>query len=127
MQRYIRNFKSSPTEISGLCSVAGTRARVAFGVIKSSEYSLGDVLCFDSLASFKIYDGKFNTHETSPSTLEILPGTKLTHPLQIKVATPVDISYVIYYVKGVGYTDAPYGPDDETVKNTGELLKIHII
>jgi hypothetical protein len=124
--KFVRNSKTSSNEITGLQTVGSNRSRTAFGVIPAEEYSIGDIICFDSLASFKIYQGKLDTHEINPTTLEILPGTKLIEPLQLKVAAPVDISYVIHYVKGIGYTDAPQDSDSKPTTK-GELLKIHII
>lgn len=122
--KFVRNSKNSNNDIAGLQNVGSNRSRTAFGVIPAEEYAIGDTICFDSLASFKIYQGKIDTHEINPTTLEILPGTKLIEPLQLKVAAPVDISYVIHYVKGVGCIDSQNSDSDSITQ--GELLKIHI-
>jgi hypothetical protein len=120
----IKNYKENLQDIGGLNTSGSNRNKIAFGVVPADSYSLGDLLCFN-LDMAKVIEGRFNTHEGEPTTLEILPGTNLTHPLQLKLAKPVDISYVVHYVKG----GCGHMATDEAFQGTlqeGERLKIHI-
>jgi hypothetical protein len=123
--RNIKNYKENPQDISGLNISGSSRNKIAFGVIPADSYTIGDVLCFN-LDSYRIIEGRINTHEGEPSTLEILPGTNLTHPLQLKLAKPVDISYVVHYVKG-GSGNALINDAVHTAPSEGERLNLHII
>lgn len=120
----IKNYKEKPEDIPGLNISGSNRNKIAFGVIPADSYSIGDVLCFN-LDSYRIIEGRINTHEGEPTTLEILPGTNLTHPLQLKLARPVDISYVVHYVKA-GSGNALINDTIHSVSPEGERLSIHI-
>ena len=117
----VRKLAETSNQVGGMNVSGFERNKTAFGVIEASSYSIGDVLSFDYADTNRIIDARITTHEISPVTLEILPGTDLTNPIQLNVAAPVKISYVINYVKGAGR------PGITSSGREGQLLRIEIV
>jgi hypothetical protein len=117
----VRKLAETSNQVGGMNVSGFERNKTAFGVIEASSYSIGDVLSFDYADTNRIIDARITTHEVSPVTLEILPGTDLTNPIQLNVAAPVKLSYVINYVKGAGRSGFSSSGGE------GQLLRIEIV
>jgi hypothetical protein len=74
------------------------KVEIAYGTISSYKYALGDTLKFTDLDAKEIPYAKFVAG--SGESLEIFGSTDLSSALAWNIATAVDISYVIHYVKG---------------------------
>jgi hypothetical protein len=100
--RSVKSLTSNDHDIPGLVVSTPSRTRVAFGTIESWQYELDDILSFDSISTYKIIEARITAHDEHPITLEVLPGTDLTNPLELNIVFPVKLSYVIHYLSGAG-------------------------
>lgn len=112
----VKKLASASDEISGLTTSRYEKGAVAFGVIEANSYELGDVISFDDVNSLKIVEARITAHTGSPVTLEVVPGTDLSAPLNLALGENVKISYVIHYIRGTGKVGAG--------QSQGDLLQV---
>jgi hypothetical protein len=124
--KYIKKIATAPADISGLKSSRYEKLQVSYGVIASTDYTIGDTLVFSDVPSQDIIRATVIAHSASPAVLDIYPGSDnsgtFTLDLPNVFTASVKLSYIIEYIRGTGRVGASSGDNS----GEGELLKVII-
>lgn len=88
------------TQANGYEQSRYEKQQVSYGVIKSTKYSVNDVINFVDLPAKTIIKGEFIA--PNGNTLRVFSDTDLSEylPLNIGSSSPVDVHFVIEFIKG---------------------------
>ena len=106
------------TDIAGLKSSRYEKLQVSYGTIALNSYAIGDYLVFADVPSRDIIRATIISHQTTPVSLEVYPGTDVSSALELPLASTYKLSYLIEYVRGSGKAGADTAG--------GDLLSVHI-
>jgi len=115
---HIKKYAVEATDLGGLKSSRYEKLQVSYGTIASGSYSLGDYLVFGDVPSRDIIRATIISHQTTPVSLEIYPGTDVSTYLSLPLASTYKLSYVIEYVRGSGHVG--FGTSE------GDLLTVRV-
>jgi hypothetical protein len=123
----VKKLAANSSQVGGLKTSRYEKGGVAFGVVESASYALGDTLVFDEINSNDIIQATIVAHTAgTPTILEVFPGTDLTNALSLDLpgtaVAAVKISYVIHYIRGAGRVGSSSGDQ----AGEGKLLRVTI-
>jgi hypothetical protein len=108
----IKKLASDSTDIGGLLSSRYEKLQVSYGVIPpvtngAPSYGDGDSFVFSDVPSQSIIRATVVAHyPDQPAVLEVYPGSDKNVPFVLNlpsgVSAPVEISYIIEYIRGGG-------------------------
>jgi hypothetical protein len=112
-------------DISGLLSSRYEKLQVSYGVIAPTDYALGDSIVFSDVPSKSIIRATVVAHDPqAPAVLDVYPGSDKNSPFTLKTPTgvtgPVELSYIIEYVRGTGRVGSTTGDNS----GEGELFTV---
>lgn len=119
----VKKMAVSTSDIGGLKSSRYEKLQVSYGKIPGSAYELLDTLVFGDVPARDIIRATITAHANPDVSLVVYPGTvDSEQPLTLNTITsPVDVSYVIEYVRGTGRVG-----DLTESSNEGYLLSVTI-
>jgi len=122
----VKKHATNDDQVGGLKTSRYERGAMAFGVVEAAHYALGDTLVFDEINSYDIVEATIVAHTSSPTVLEVYPGTDTTNPLALDLpgtaTSTVKISYVIHYIRGAGRVGSSSGDQ----AGEGKLLRVTV-
>jgi hypothetical protein len=132
--RLVKKVATGDSDLGGLKSSRYEKLQVSYGLIQASSYDLLDTLVFSDVPSQDIVRATLVAHADSPVTFKVYPGTtSADQPLTIGgLSAPVNISYVIEYIRGGGrvgsdaYASNEYGSGTALESGEGSLLTVII-
>jgi hypothetical protein len=119
----VKKVAVADSDIGGLKSSRYEKIQVSYGKLSSSSYNILDTLVFSDVPSQDLIRATITAHASPDITVSIYPGVNNTSPVAIGGFTsPVDISYVIEYVRGGGQV----GADASGEAGEGSLLRVFL-
>ena len=105
--RKVKKVAVATTDIGGLLSSRYEKLQASYGVIAPTDYAVGDSIVFADVPSKSIIRATVVAHDPqAPAVLDVYPGSDknnaFTLSLPVGVSGPVEISYIIEYVRGTG-------------------------
>ena len=98
----VKKVVSDSNQVGGLKTSRYEKCEVAFGKIPAASYSLNDTIVFADVRSYEVISAKIVALSDTPVVLDIYPGADLASALTLPVASKVDISYKIEFIRGTG-------------------------
>ena len=130
----VKKVATSTTDIGGLKSSRYEKLQVSYGKIPASSYELLDTIVFGAIPSKEIIRATIIAHASPDVSLVVYPANVSNEqPYTLSsVTSPVDISYVIEYVRGTGqvgneaYSVNTYGAGQALESGEGALFSVII-
>jgi len=101
------------------------KLEVAYGTIKSSDWADGDILVLDQIPMLALVHAKFVAAAGNNPVIELFNSSDLDGPIYYNLAGgiggPVDISYVVSYIRGTGKVQ-----DNGGEAGTGKLIRLQM-
>jgi hypothetical protein len=108
----IKKIAVETSDIAGLKSSRYEKLQVSYGAIASSQYAINDTLSFSGIPSQDIIRATVIAHSATPGTLEVYPASDKNSTFTLTIpgsTTPVDLSYIVEYVRGTGQVGSASG------------------
>jgi hypothetical protein len=128
----VKKVAVAATDLGGLQSSRYEKLQVSYGVIPpitngAATYANGDYLVFSDVPSKSIIRATVIAHyPDQPAVLEVYPGSDKNVPFTLSLPTgvtaPVEISYIIEYVRGTGRVGTTTGDNS----GEGDLFTVVI-
>jgi hypothetical protein len=121
----VKKVAVAATDIGGLLSSRYEKLQVSYGVIAPTDYAVGDSIVFADVPSKSIIRATVVAHDPqAPAVLDVYPGSDKNSPFTLSLPTgvpgPVEISYIIEYVRGTGRVGTTTGDNS----GEGELFTV---
>jgi hypothetical protein len=128
----VKKVAVAATDLGGLLSSRYEKLQVSYGVIPpitngAATYANGDTIVFSDVPSKSIIRATVIAHfPDQPAVLEVYPGSDKNVPFTLSlpsgVTAPVEISYIIEYVRGTGRVGTTTGDNS----GEGDLFTVVI-